>query len=217
MRNALLDSMAARKLGCVNLGQRNGIRCHLNGRFQVDVFNSYGKQHRMAAWLLNVSTTMNYLQVARTMVSWTRPFPALSDVDIGITRAPFDYRKRRVKTLNNLKKSIQTLPNSIKGPGDRDIENHLRRLKLPFRNGYTSIVAPCPTCRFLNIEEPGVRDSRSWNLFINKMTGKFICKKCGHSGLWNEIKVKALWLNRVRSFIFESWLVVMFLWICRTF
>jgi len=29
-------------------------------------------------------------------------------------------------------------------------------------------------------------------LFINKMTGKFVCKKCGHSGLWNEIKTGSI-------------------------
>ena len=217
MRNALLDSMAARKLGCVNLGQRNGTRCYLNGRFPADVFYSNGKQYRIASWLLNVSKTINYIQVARTMVSWTRPLPALPGVFNGITRTPFDYRKTRIKTFKNHTKSIQTLPNSIKGPGDRDIENHLRRLKLPFRNGYTSIVAPCPTCRFMNVEEAGTRESRSWNLFINKMTGKFVCKKCGHSGLWNEIKVKTHWFcKEVRIFTFRSWLMVS-LWIWRTF
>ena len=89
----------------------------------------------------------------------------------------------------SLQRSIQTLSTNVKFPGDRDIENYLKRLKIPFKNGYTSIVATCPTCKSLKMEETERPDNRHWNLFINKTTGKFICKKCGHSGAWNEIKV----------------------------
>ena len=137
---------------------------------------------------------------SRKMMSWLYPFATVVKFDIlrrnvlcpNITRTAHtfvDINKTTIKKISNQKRKLQTLPNTVKTPGDREIENHLRRLKLPFRNGYTSIVAPCPTCKMLNIEDQGTRDSKTWNMFINKMTGKFICKKCGHSGLWSDIKV----------------------------
>ena len=121
---------------------------------------------------LAVGRNLGRFSCCRSVISTTRPF--------------IDSRETRKKRLQ---RSMQTLPNTVKVPADREIENHLRRQKIPFKNGYTSLVAPCPTCKSLNIEEPGIRDNKTWNMYVNKMTGKFICKKCGQSGAWNEIKV----------------------------
>ena len=149
--------------------------------------------------MINFPLISRKIASSRKMMSWICPFATVVKFDISrrniscrsiIAAHTFDdFNGMKVKKVNIQKRALQTLPNSVKTPGDREIENHLRRLRLPFRNGYTSVVAPCPTCKMLNIEEQGTRDSKTWNLFINKMTGKFICKKCGHSGLWNEIKV----------------------------
>ena len=89
------------------------------------------------------------------------------------------------------KRTIKTLPGQISGPSDKEIENFLRRFKIPYRNGYTSIVAPCQNCKILGFDENAKTDNKNWSLFINKMTGRFICKKCGNSGAWHEIKVQS--------------------------
>eukprot|EP00795_Rhopilema_esculentum_P011654 gene11654-21901_t len=87
------------------------------------------------------------------------------------------------------KRTIKTLPGHISGPSDKEIENFLRRFKIPYRNGYTSIVAPCQNCKILGFDDNAKADNKNWSLFINRTTGRFICKKCGNSGAWHEIKV----------------------------
>ena len=190
------DSKAVRTLSWVGLGQRIGIRRSSNIGVHLR------KKHKATTRLLRCLHTSKMItcpHVLRPMVNLTFPFVRTSEFDIPsrslyctsivAARTFVRFREMRIKTIRNQTRTMQTLPNNVKAPGDRDIENHLRRLKIPFRNGYTSIVAPCPTCKSLNIEEPGTRDTKTWNMFINKMTGKFICKKCGQSGVWNEIKV----------------------------
>ena len=107
-----------------------------------------------------------------------------------IPRNCFLNTKNSSKIIRSLcSRSFNTLQQSTNIPNDKEIEEHLKRNRIPFKNGYTSIIAPCPACRSLDTSDGQKKDGKNWNLFINKTTGRFICKKCAHSGSWNEIKV----------------------------
>ena len=109
---------------------------------------------------------------------------------ITFPRNPLLKTKNSSKTIRSLcSRNFNTLPQSTNIPNDKEIEEHLRRSRIPFKNGYTSIIAPCPACKSLDTSDAQKKDGKNWNLFINKTTGRFICKKCAHSGSWNEIKV----------------------------
>lgn len=97
--------------------------------------------------------------------------------------------KNTTRTIALRPRNFNTLPQNANFPDDKEIEDHLKRNRVPFKNGYTSIIAPCPACKSLDRSDAQRKDGKNWNLFINKTTGRFICKKCAHSGSWNEIKV----------------------------
>ncbi len=110
-----------------------------------------------------------------------------------------------------------TTSSLLAAPKTLSIEQFLLKKKIPYKNGYTSLVLPCRSCE----KEKGARqdNAEQWSLFVNKTTGRFICKSCGNSGPWNSLQVDkpsifsapSHWAIYYKdSFISKCWLAFFF-------
>ncbi len=91
-------------------------------------------------------------------------------------------------------RQFRFFPHNSSSPKNKTIEQYLASRKIPHKSGYTSIMLPCTFCGVKESDKTSKIDleaaSEQWSLFVNKTTGRFICKNCGQSGAWNDLKVK---------------------------
>lgn len=98
---------------------------------------------------------------------------------LNFQRLPFRH-SRRQKTLSS--------GSSSHAPSTRQIEQLLLSKELSFEHGHTSILATCPFCASRKVTLTD-KTNKDLTLYINKTTGSHVCKRCRHTGSWEQFKV----------------------------
>lgn len=66
----------------------------------------------------------------------------------------------------------------------------LSKYKIPYDKGHATIIATCPSsCR--------LADSSEKCVYINKVTGSFVCKRCEKRGQWQDTKGNQIVLSTI--------------------
>ena len=61
------------------------------------------------------------------------------------------------------------------------VQDILSKYKIPYDKGHATIIATCPnSCKLADTNEKCV--------YINKVTGSFVCKRCEKRGQWQQTK-----------------------------